>query len=145
MRKGSHISEEHRQKLSLAKKGKPSVNLGKKMNDEQKKKLSDSLKKYYSSVIPNYQYTVSGKRADRKRARRERLKIVGGSHTIGEWEKLKAQYNWTCPSCFKIEPTIQLTRDHIVAISLGGTDNMENIQPLCRPCNSKKNTRTVRY
>lgn len=69
----------------------------------------------------------------------------GGSHTFGEWQTLKAQYNWACPACHKPEPQITLTRDHIIPISKGGSDNIENIQPLCRSCNSKKNTKIHKY
>lgn len=77
--------------------------------------------------------------------RREFLKKYGGSHTFGEWENLKAQYNWTCPCCLKREPEIKLTKDHIVPVSVGGSDNIENIQPLCAHCNFKKHLKSIKY
>lgn len=79
--------------------------------------------------------------ANHKRLRRARKYDAGGSHTGYEWETLKAQYNWTCRMCLKTEPDIKLTEDHIIAISKGGSDNIENIQPLCRSCNAKKGTK----
>ena len=68
-----------------------------------------------------------------------------GTHTIGEWELLKKQYGYTCPCCGKSGPSIKLTEDHIVPLSKGGSNYIENIQPLCKSCNSKKHTQTVVY
>lgn len=75
--------------------------------------------------------------------RRKRLKNVIGSHNFGEWETIKAQYNWTCPHCNKQEPQIKLTQDHIIPISKGGSNNIDNIQPLCGRCNSKKSAKIL--
>lgn len=79
---------------------------------------------------------------NRRRARKHQ---AGGSHTEQEWQELKAQYDYKCLSCGKREPEIQLTRDHIIPLEKGGDDSIENIQPLCARCNSKKSTRTIDY
>lgn len=31
-----------------------------------------------------------------------------------------------------------LTADHVIPVAAGGTDDLDNLQTLCRPCNSRK-------
>lgn len=75
----------------------------------------------------------------------KRIQKSGLGHTFGEWENLKAQYGYKCACCGKSEPNIKLTEDHIIPLSKGGSDLIENIQPLCLPCNLKKHTLIIKY
>lgn len=77
--------------------------------------------------------------------RKARRVLAGGSHTIEQWEELKNKYNLMCLCCKKYEPEIKLTVDHIVPLTMGGTNGIENIQPLCGSCNSRKNVKTIDY
>ena len=61
------------------------------------------------------------------------------------WELLKRMYDYTCPVCGRREPEISLTRDHIVAVSDGGTSFVENLQPLCEYCNQQKGNQYAYY
>lgn len=64
----------------------------------------------------------------------------GGSHTLAQrLEKFEILGN-VCFYCQKPKP---LTVDHNIPLSRGGTDNIENILPACRSCNSKKNAMTT--
>lgn len=36
---------------------------------------------------------------------------------------------------------VVITHDHIVPLSWGGANSIENSQPLCQPCNSRKGNR----
>jgi len=78
---------------------------------------------------------------------RERvLKVkVLGSHSPQEWNDLKVMYNFMCLCCKKQEPDVTLTRDHIIPISKGGSNDISNLQPLCKSCNSRKYNKIINY
>lgn len=44
-------------------------------------------------------------------------------------------------ACLHCGTTERLSLDHIHPFSLGGPDTFENLQTLCRPCNSRKGAR----
>ena len=78
--------------------------------------------------------------------RRRALKYASEiTHTEEEWQELKAFYNFTCLCCGKQEPEIKLTRDHVIPLTQGGSDSIDNVQPLCARCNSKKNNKHIDY
>lgn len=117
------------------------ANLNKTPSVETKKKLRNSMIEFHKSNNSNYvprSYEEGEVFRKSEKVRRERLKTNGGKHTQAQWEYLKLAYNNQCQICFIKEPKIILTKDHIISIKNGGTDDISNIQPLCRSCNSKK-------
>ncbi len=60
------------------------------------------------------------------------------THLPAEWEEMKEYFDYTCLVCGKKEPEIEIVKDHIVPLYQKGSDGLDNIQPLCRRCNSVK-------
>jgi len=100
-------------------------------------KIRSKNRNYYHQYRSRFYEYVNRRRARKAQAE--------GSHTEAEWEALKARYNFTCLCCGKREPDIILTRDHVISLDTGGNDNIDNIQPLCKSCNSKKSTKSIDY
>lgn len=128
--KNSAKRPEVREKLRIA-------NTGKKASLETKIKIGNLHRgekcTFWKGGISTYQRKLY------HNAKRRAIKNGAiGSHTFGEWELLKKQYGYTCPVCGESEPKIILTQDHIIPLSKGSSDYIENIQPLCKSCNSRK-------
>jgi len=76
-----------------------------------------------------------------------RKKDNGGKHTRRQWLDKLSQYN-VCPRCGRSWKDIPprpdrrykyvWTKDHIIPLAAGGSDDIDNIQPLCYQCNSSK-------
>lgn len=156
---GHLVSERMRQKIRHAL-------LGKKHSKETRKKMSKTHKRIGTgrwlkgrhnspatefkkgqkplsyidgrSLLPNWNAIKCGRRSSLK-------KINGGSHTWQQWEDLKKSLGYMCVCCKRIEPEIQLSKDHIRPITKDGSNDISNIQPLCRSCNSRKHTKYIDY
>jgi 5-methylcytosine-specific restriction endonuclease McrA len=74
--------------------------------------------------------------------RRARLTEAGGSFTVSEWKSLCRKFHNRCLCCGKRR---KLTPDHVIPVSKLGSSNIDNIQPLCGPCNSRKKDRTIDF
>lgn len=67
---------------------------------------------------------------------------VEGNYTAEQWAALCDQYGNVCLRCGKAE---KLTVDHVVPLSKGGSNSIDNLQPLCRSCNTAKGQKTTDY
>jgi 5-methylcytosine-specific restriction endonuclease McrA len=65
-----------------------------------------------------------------------------GGHGYKQWNLLKEEFNYRCVRCGTTGP---LERDHVIPVYMGGNDTIENIQPLCRLCNTSKKSETYNW
>lgn len=99
----------------------------------------EEVRKYHRE----YSKANLGKFRENSRRHRALKANTQGSHTEAEWQALCSYYMDQCLACGEVPDT--LTRDHVVPLAKGGCDDISNIQPLCKPCNSSKSTKTIDY
>lgn len=72
-----------------------------------------------------------------EKARRRALeKSAVGVISEQEWADRLAVYDGRCAYCLVV--LVEITQDHVVPLSRGGSHTIDNVVPACRSCNSKK-------
>lgn len=113
---------------------------------EQQAEYYIENKEHHQEIMSEWRQRSKHKMREFAAVRRELSKSIPGSFTDEEWQALKAKYDYTCLCCGKKEPEITLQVDHIIPLSKPGcTHNIDNIQPLCGSCNSRKHREVIDY
>lgn len=74
--------------------------------------------------------------------RRALLKGSSGKISSKEWREVLSLYGNKCLCCGSKD---NLAMDHVIPIIIGGKNEVDNVQPLCKFCNSRKKTQTTDY
>lgn len=111
--------------------------------NENRRKWNDKNKAKKLGIQRKYRQSHKDFLAASMRARRFGLKA--SAFTPNEWDAMKQFYDYKCLCCGRQEPEIKLTVDHIIPFILGGQHSADNIQPLCRSCNSSKSIKATDY
>jgi 5-methylcytosine-specific restriction endonuclease McrA len=133
----------------------------KKWKEENKERYRQSLKDWHIKH-PNYyteyyhgehltqkrkteEFKASKRQSNRinQSKRRARRKACKGDISVAEWNALIEQYDHTCLRCGRND--VKLTLDHVLPLVMGGEHSIENAQPLCKFCNSKKGVKHIDY
>lgn len=81
----------------------------------------------------------------KRMAQRKRRAIKQGCDehfTARQWDALKKKYGGKCLRCGSKK---DIQPDHVIPLSKGGSDGIENIQPLCGKCNREKQAAAIDY
>lgn len=81
--------------------------------------------------------------AQRIRTARMRAAREKGTHTKEQWEALKAEFHERCVRCGTDD--YYVVCDHIIPVYQGGSDAIDNLQPLCARCNASKGPETFNW
>jgi 5-methylcytosine-specific restriction endonuclease McrA len=68
-----------------------------------------------------------------------RRKLASGAYTVAEWRLVLRKWKYKCAYCRRRLTKKTATADHIIPLSRGGTNWIDNIVPACLPCNQRKN------
>jgi 5-methylcytosine-specific restriction endonuclease McrA len=96
----------------------------------------------YRELSRRYRQNNPEKMREIRAARRARMAAAEGRFTAEEWLALCEKYDNRCLCCGAQE---KLSVDHVIPLSRGGTNYIDNLQPLCSPCNSSKGTKIIDY
>lgn len=136
---------------------------GKIKNSIDCKKFTESIKgiKYLEDYRKTEKYKSLKRKSDKKYSqttkgkenkyfsetkRRHKKHQLIQNFTFQQWEEKVHQTNGVCPCCTKEVGIDKLTMDHIMPISkapVGFEYTIEDVQPLCMPCNSTKGAKIM--
>lgn len=98
--------------------------------EENRKKRAD-YHRHYQTEKPEVIIQKSRKRRNAKNGAR-------GTFTEAEFQEILEESNYRCFWCDKQLVDGDITRDHYIPLTRGGSDYIDNIVPACVSCNCKK-------
>lgn len=109
---------------------------------EENNEIINAIKELDEFMFSKERYTNWGgmhlKRL-RSKVRTARLNLAKtkGTHTNEQWLEILNIFDYRCVKC-GCHPEGRPCKDHITPIYQGGSDGIDNLQPLCRECNTGK-------
>lgn len=114
------------------------INIDNGMTRDIARSFGSSLPAILNDIAVYYGKTYYHKKPTMTQNVRCKKMGIAGILTETEWRDILWKYNYQCANCGTSE---DLTIDHIIPISRGGTNTSDNVQPLCKSCNSRKSNK----
>jgi 5-methylcytosine-specific restriction endonuclease McrA len=83
------------------------------------------------------------KRRHQSRVARARRSGVSCYLTLEQWKDLLRRFNFRCAYCLKRLTKKNRSLDHLIPLTRGGGNTLDNLVPACRRCNQRKNVQTA--
>lgn len=110
-------------------------------NNKKWKLNNDDYKEYCKNYTKKYNASDDGKIKNRMRVHKRRT-ILETLEEI-DYKALKDKFDKLGNKCVMCGSEENITIDHIIPITKGGTNDIDNLQPLCKSCNSSKRDKTM--
>ena len=116
-------------------------NLGIEKNDIESDEVVNVIKESICFIDSCLEYLTFKKEHSSALRQKARAEVSRNYNEL--FVKLGRVYGFHCLSCNQASSDLQI--DHIKPVSQGGTSEWDNLQLLCKPCNSTKGTQTIDY
>jgi len=80
-----------------------------------------------------------------RKKKRKKPRLRKTDHTSTEFYLLCKEFGFICVICSEVFDFWEMTRDHIIPTSRGGSDYIWNIQPACELCNQEKGNLSIDF
>lgn len=116
-----------------------------KRQEEERTHATTKSERNTKAVRTRYERTSQDLPGSPAEVRAQRLRAAQSiaRHSEKEWKNLLEDCGSCCVKCG--DKTREILKDHIVPLYKGGSDGIENLQPLCSKCNASKGPDTTDY
>ncbi len=109
-------------------------------NKKWKIKNEEKYKEYCKEYCKKYNLTEKGKEINILKRYKRRMNVDKLNNI--DFNLLKEKFDKLGNKCI-ICGNKNITIDHIIPVSRGGTNDIDNLQPLCKSCNSSKGNKSM--